>query len=295
MPAAPAKVGRLAKIYCKKEGPPEVAAPRIKTASQLERQMQSHLHDPRSTDGVCDETDILSGRRRIYVTGVGIEARIEGHVVVGSVKAGVVEDVENVQLILQLEALVELEQFLHREIPAVLEGCPENISSGRAEAGLKGVACLSAGGGQTARRYAAITWVDQWDAEHIGVEVRFTSVYTRSALRLRLSRRNTGIQRQDRVGDEVIRAVVEPGNRSRKVIDRERLTALKRRNSAERPIVYKVISPSCCPLCMRELIKVMDGKDVSAVEVRRSIAGPWIQRIVSIEKESKAALLIQGM
>lgn len=74
--------------------------------------MQGHLHHPWPADGVGNEPDVLGGWRRIDIARIGIETRIESDVVVGSVKAGVVEQIEHVQLILQLETLIDLKQLV---------------------------------------------------------------------------------------------------------------------------------------------------------------------------------------
>ncbi len=168
------------------------------------------MHHPRTPKSVSYESNVLGRWRRICVARAGVETRIQGHVIVRGIKARVVEQVEHIKLVFQPETLVDLEHFLQRKIPPTLEGRAEDISPCRTKPRLKVVAGLGSNCSRAARRYTALSRIQQWNAEYVRIEVRFPRVYTCCALRLRLTRGDARVQWQNRVGNEVIRAVIDP-------------------------------------------------------------------------------------
>src|ERR1700686_3286469 len=94
---------------------------------KLERQVQRHLKETRTPNCIGNEPDVLAGRRRIRIARIRVEAWVQGHVVVGSVEARMVKQVENIHFILELETLIDVEHFLQRKIESRLEGSAKDV------------------------------------------------------------------------------------------------------------------------------------------------------------------------
>lgn len=86
--------------------------------------MQRHLNEPGAAQSIGDEADI---RGRRAVARHRIEARVQRDVVLRSVEAGMIEQIEEVSLVFQLEPLRDFEVFLDREIEAILERRAEKV------------------------------------------------------------------------------------------------------------------------------------------------------------------------
>src|SRR5579871_2433247 len=108
--------------------------------------MQRHPDKARAADGVLDYPE-LAGRlvaighdgRRI------VEIQSKRHVVVGSIEARSVGDVEDVQAVLEVDALRDGRVLEDGEVGALLEWPAEQVAAAVAECRLKGVAGLADG------------------------------------------------------------------------------------------------------------------------------------------------------
>ena len=127
--------------------------------------MQRHLDESRTAKGVLNESHALRCRCRTgeTITRLRVEAPIECWIVVRSVKARVVEQVEKVRLVFQLKPLVDFEVLHSGKIESGLEGAPESIAARASKAGFEVVADYGASrrsriwvDGSPACRYAAL-------------------------------------------------------------------------------------------------------------------------------------------
>lgn len=82
--------------------------------------------------------------------------RIKPHVIVRSVKAGVIEQVERLKVEAKFEAFSKLDLLEHSHVHARLEGTAEYIASSLAEASLVDIASPSR---EIAGRDAILSWL----------------------------------------------------------------------------------------------------------------------------------------
>src|ERR1700686_1800129 len=107
-----------------------------------ERQMQSHLNEARTADGVLQSAEIAlrranispgagnaGGEARKTIYRRGREERIEIDIVTRDIETWVIKDVESDNVIFQRPFFVELEILRHTEIEAVLERGAENVAA----------------------------------------------------------------------------------------------------------------------------------------------------------------------
>src|SRR5580704_11171965 len=268
------------------------------TKAPLEIQVQRHLNEPRASQSISDEPDI---RGRRAVTRNGVEARIQRYVILGSVEAGMVEQVEEVSLVLQLEALRNFEVFLHREIESILERRAEKVPPVRSETCFEVVARRRSGAVSwlqhrwPARRHSHLPRRQQRNREVPRIEVLLASVDSGRSLRLRLFWRHSRRQWKYRVRDKIVRAIEDACHRSRKIVNRKRLPAFQNRHAGNRPTVHDIVRESLRPPGLRELIHIVDLDHVRAIKVSRGIARFLIQWIVPVVDEPETALLIESM
>lgn len=101
--------------------------------------MQRHLDEARAADGVLDHSQMAS--RVGGYDDRGIAKRwVEIDVVVGCVKTGMVEDVEELSCKPEREPLRQLGVLIDRKVPAILKWAAERIPANVAEAGFRHVA-----------------------------------------------------------------------------------------------------------------------------------------------------------
>jgi len=136
----------------------------INQPQNLERQVQGHLQETRAADGVLDDTELPVGRANIgrleanprslrdagRLTGADVvgrirKERIELDVVVRRIEAGMIEDVEGLQIETQLEALGDLEILEQAHVDARLKRAHEDIAAGRTKAGFVDIAGARSG------------------------------------------------------------------------------------------------------------------------------------------------------
>src|ERR1035441_8104181 len=99
-----------------------------------ENHMQRHLQETRAPDRVLDHAQASMGREGI--TRRRIVARVKRDVVVGRVKAGMVENVECIELVLHGESLGDLRHLHGREVETGLERATEDVASAIGEQAL---------------------------------------------------------------------------------------------------------------------------------------------------------------
>src|SRR5579863_2263176 len=144
-----------------------------------------------------------------------------------------VKNVERVGLELQGEALLDLEILDHGKIETCLERGSENIPAVASVAGFQGIASGGPRSSTTARRNSALARAEEGDGEVVRVDIRNSDSgqgprgegFVGPALGGLLGR-DSGSQRKNRIGDEVIRAIEDASGRSRKIDNTERFAAL---------------------------------------------------------------------
>jgi len=174
------------------------------SSNVLELQVQRHLDETGTSDGVLDHAQVSEGRKR--VARIGIEAGIESHIVVVGIKAGMVGNVEEIGRVLESEALGELRLLDDRRIRARLERTAKDVASAGGEGALNRIAEIATGSGGSAGRNAVLAGLQLRDDERRRIQERHTGGGV--AVLLRSLGRKAGCQGDDRVGDEVIGAVV---------------------------------------------------------------------------------------
>ena len=172
--------------------------------------MQRHLNDSRATDRVLNEAcpgGARSGSKRARVANgwdrseplareparrslhVRTEARIQAHVVIRHVKTGVVKNVEELRIVAQGKALVELEGLGRTEVKPHLKWSPVNVAPHIGETRFRKVAggggIVRLAGCRTARRHTVGSRRVYEHAELADVEDGVRGIYARSALKLR--------------------------------------------------------------------------------------------------------------
>src|ERR1700693_3370369 len=98
------------------------------------------------------------------------------------------------------------------------------------------------------------------------------------------------------MSDEVVaRTEVLPGHGAGKVVHAVRQSAFGDRDPIDAPAVDDVLEESFGLGDIRNLVRVVDGENVGAVEAGASIGTSGIERIVAVEEESlgKSAAFIQ--
>ena len=255
--------------------------------------MQRHLDEPRAAQRVLDEPQAAVRRKR--VTGLRVVTRVEGNVVVRRVEARVVEEVKKIRPEIQVEALAELSSLLDGEVPTGLERATEEVAAGVAISGLDVVADHLSVDRGLAGGDAALPGLNQGNPKGVDIEHRFAGIYARGSLQLGALRSLAGDQRNQRIRDEIVRAVVEAGDGPRVVVDAVGLAAFQCGNTANAPAVDELLDHRTGASASRKLVQVADIKDVRTVEIRGPIGGPQVQRIVAIKKESEPAALVERM
>ena len=159
----------------------------------LKRQMHRHLQEAGAADGVLDEPELtvwranISVRRRaILLRGIQrgirkwcgirrriVEERVELDVVIRSIKTGVVENVESLDVELQPETFVDPKVLEDGHIDARLKGADENIAASCSESGFVDIASA---GDRIARRNAVLARLQQRDAKRRAVEDRIAGI-----------------------------------------------------------------------------------------------------------------------
>src|SRR5215831_8379241 len=168
-----------------------------------EAQMNRELNESWAADRVLNQTQsrILRRRKRRRIAAV-----TQAHAVVGRIKAGMIEDVEEIGPELKVYTLSDLELLGKSNIKALLERRSEQISAAGAKSGFERVV----------KRHPHLAWSNQRHREAIDVEGRFGGVQVLvGSLQHHLARRESGLQRQDRIDN--IEIAINRGDRARKI------------------------------------------------------------------------------
>src|ERR1700676_1187469 len=188
--------------------------------STSERQVQRHLDESRTADGVLQSAEI-AGRRANVSPGArnarrekwSAKARsvlrwvseegIEIDIIAGDVEAWVIEDVEGDNIVLQRPFFVELEILRHAEIEAVLERAAEDIAASRGVGSLIIIADTRDG---VARRHSTCARRDRrGDSKRGRVQNGVCSIYTRGPLQPRVGGSGAhSAHRHNRVRDGIL-------------------------------------------------------------------------------------------
>src|SRR5580658_1402443 len=188
-----------------------------------------------------------------------------------------VEHVERVKVETQPVALMEGELLAERHIKPHLKGRTEDVPAGGSEERF-----IDIRAGRVSRGHAIRSGSNKLRVEIVGVQNRVASIYTSSALELRLPCGNAWLQGDDRVGKFDVGAEVQAPYRTGVVINAVGLSALRHGLAAEHPVIHQ-ISESFIGGRFRQGVAIIDQKDMGLIEVRRGIAGLRRQRVVTGE------------
>src|SRR5260370_25026096 len=176
--------------------------------------MQRHLYEARAADGVLQLSQVARWRECISqysrtTSGIGLrritEPRIERNIVARNIEAGMVEDIERLQVILQLEPLVELEVFEQSKIPSVLERAAENTAAAAGLAVFKVVADRRAGAVVAKRHSVGARGIGCRNTECRRIQHRFLRVDSGCPLQDRIACRGfETAHRNNRIRDEIL-------------------------------------------------------------------------------------------
>ncbi len=199
--------------------------------------MQRHLHEARAADGMLQLSQVARWREcisqysritsRIGLRGI-TEPRIERNIVAGNIEAGMIENIERLQVILQLEPLVELEVFEQSEIPAVLERAAENIAAAARITVFEVVADRRAGAVVAKRHSVGARGIGCRNTECRRIQHRFLRVDSGCPLQDRIACRGSETaHRNNWIRDEILSiAPIDAGRSSAEIYNAIGLSAL---------------------------------------------------------------------
>src|SRR6202162_1863755 len=281
--------------------------------------MQRHLDEPWAADGVLYHPQVAlrraekcalsrcnarTNRERDAGGGAGRSRPVDGWIlevgnklnaVVRNIEARVIKYVKELRVILQREALRQLEFLKDAEIKSALKWAAENIPSASGVPGFKVVA----GSGNGIARWHTVCsrskW--RWRAKSRCVQHRVICVDPSRALEDRVLRRCAcAPDGHNWICDRVVASTPEDtGSATAEVVHAIRLSALQRRGSAETPAVDHLIGPSFSPTDCRELIQIADCKNVGTIEIGITVSRFQVGWVVAGEKEAQPALLVESV
>lgn len=203
---------------------------KVRNRQPLKHQVHAQLQETRAAYRVLNQAQAALRRNRCRAFVIGEER----HVVVGGIEIGVVEDIERIRFEPQMEALFDLELLGQVHVETHLERASENVTAGASEQGFEIVTS-----GTIARGDAIAPW--RYKLWRKISRIKLTD-FRRNSLtvctRMRCLRSScSGDQWHDGIPNIVAGAVIEARNRSRKIIDAVRLSALRYGLSANRPAI----------------------------------------------------------
>lgn len=242
----------------------------------LESQVQRHLHNAWTADCVLNGAESSASLRAVGKESRRIvEAVVEGDVVLGSIEAGCVGQIEHLEGVFKFHALVDGDHFGNGEIRPLLEWTAEEITSVVAEGGFK--------------------VVSGWNAvlprlQELRLEcVRIQATVTVSRRLAREARREW----DNGIGDEVVAPVKNAAYGTAEVDHAIGLAALERGQSGDAPSIERLVGETVEVGNFRNFVNVVDGEDVRSVEIGIGVILTQVKSVVAVEEEPQRAPLIQ--
>jgi hypothetical protein len=237
----------------------------------------------RAADGVGDDTNALTGeggwvdagadgREAIAARGdsvaVGAEVRIAAKAIARRVEAGCVGDVQDFHGETKIGLFGDPGLLHESDVGALLEGAAEDVTSAVGESGLEGIAEGAAVGGGSAGRYALRSaCLDERVGERGWIEGRIVGPERSASAGQSLSLGDTGRERQDGVGEEIVGREVEAADGSAEIVDVVRLSALQNRVSVHTPAIGENTQSLDAGLVLGQGVAEADGNSVGLIEV----------------------------
>src|SRR5467141_2477933 len=279
--------------------------------------MQRHLQESRAADGVLDEAELSArgtligtlktnpscsceARAGTVVRWIG-EVRIESDVVVWSIEAWVIENIERLHIEAQFEPLPNLKILEERHVHAGLKRPDEDIPAASAKCGFVNVASAGSCGRSRIARRNAVSWIpglQKRDSEGCGVQDRLSRINAKCALRDRVysGRATYSANRHERICHKVVPAAeIEASKTAAEIDDAEGLSALSSDEATGAPAVDELRRPSLQFAEFRQFVLIADDENMAAVEIRIGVSGTQILRVVAIVEKLFATLLVQGV
>src|SRR5713101_6800817 len=205
-----------------------------------------------------------------------------------------VEDVEKLRVVLEMEALGQLEILEDGEIETALEWATEDIAA----AGPIAIFEVVTRAGHGVARWNAVRPRSEWNggAERQSIQHRFPRIDTGGSLQKGTDFLGTEAADGDNgVGDEILGTPENAADASGEINHAIWLAALQHGDSADAPAVDHVFH-KCRRVGERgKRVLIADDEDVGTVEVRVAIGRTRVERVVAVIEQAEGTLLIEGV